>query len=219
MAIGDPYATLADFRDWQKVGSQGTGDDAKRLSALKSSARAIERITGRQFNNLTVDGVLPDQPVSRDYIPADLRHCDVDDFYDYSDLVLQTDPGGQGEFSSTWDSMHDVEYRPHNGLSGGIPVPYNELRACGGLYFPKYVGIPYRREAVVRLTTVHWGWAQVPDDIHEANLIIAAQEYKMKDAPFGNAGSTQFGIDIRVRNNGVAMDLLSPFMVDPVNGG
>lgn len=221
MALLDPYATLADFRDWQKVSAgQGTGDDAKRTAALRSSARAIERITGRQFNNLKDgSGNLPPSPVSRDFVPADLRHCNVDEFYDSSDLVIQTDPGGQGTFSSTWNSVSDVEYRPHNGLVGQIPAPFNELRACGGLYFPKYVGIPYRREAVVRLTTVHWGWASVPDDIHEANLIIANQEYMMKDAPFGIAGSTQFGIDIRVRNNGVAMDLLMPYVVEPINGG
>lgn len=221
MAIGDPYATLADFRIMQGVKSgQSTEMDPRRTSVLSAVSRAIERICGRQFNNMSVNGSFVGVvATSRDFVPDDLRHCRIDELFDNSDLVLLTDSGGQGDFQNTWNSQTDVEYRPHNGLEDGIPVPYNQLRACRGLYFPRYVGTPYRREAVVRLTTKNWGWATVPDPIHEATLVSANEIYKLKDAPFGVAGTTQYGTEIRIRQDSYLMGLLGGYILDAVLGG
>ena len=213
MALGDPYATLADLRDWQGVAAgQHTADDAKRTAALAGASREIERYCGRQFNN--TGGVVS----ARVYVPEDLRHCAIDDFYTTTGLIVQTDPGGQGNFSSTWNVATDFELKPLNGVVDGQPGwPYSALRACGGLYFPKYVGIPYRRTAVVQVTAA-WGWLAVPDPIHEACLIMAAQTFKMKDAPFGIAGMTQYGTGISVRQNAVAQSKVNQYVRTPVLG-
>lgn len=214
MALGDPYASLAEFRDWLNIAAGShTSDDQRRLNALNSVTRAIERICGRQFNN--TEGVAS----ARVYKPEDLRHCKVDEFYTLEGVTLATDPGGTGDFTQLWDLTQDVELLPFNGVVGGQEGwPFRKLRACKGLYFPKYVGTPYRREAVVQLSAP-WGWAQVPSDVKEATLIVSAETLKLKDAPFGVAGTTQFGTVIRVRQNGVAMGMLAPYIREPINGG
>ncbi len=49
MALGDPYATLPEFKDYLDIPDQG--DDTRADIALRASARLIELYCRRQFNS------------------------------------------------------------------------------------------------------------------------------------------------------------------------
>jgi hypothetical protein len=46
--------------------------------------------------------------------------------------------------------------------------------------------------------TAQWGWAAVPDSVKQATKILAAEIFRLKDAPLGVAGFNDFG-PVRVR--------------------
>lgn len=191
MSLGDPYALLVDLKNYLTIPVDKVAYDLALTDALNSASREIENHCNRQFNKDA-------SAAQRVFIPTDLRHARVDDFWTTSGLIVETDPGGTGNFTETWDSS-DYELYPANGVvDGHIGWPYNSLKACAGLYFPRYVDIPFRREQVLRVTA-QWGWASVPAPVRQACLILAAQTFKLADAPFGVAGSSEYGV-VRVRD-------------------
>lgn len=215
MAIGDPYATVDDLTSYlfkQQEAKAGQLYSAELANALASASQDIEEFCGRQFNK-------QDTPTTRTYEPFSLKKSYVDDFYTTTGLVIETDPGGTGDFTQLWDSSLDVELFPANGVVAGVPGwPFNELRACRGLWFPKYAPNPYRRKQVLRVTA-SWGWATVPAPVRQACLIIAAETWKVRDAPLGVAGFTQFGGATKVRNNPMAFAKLQRYVLDGVQFG
>lgn len=215
MAIGDPYATVDEltsylFKQQESKATVLYADDL--ASALASASQDLEQFCGRQFNQQIT-------PTARVYEPESLKRAFVDDFYTTSGLIIETDTGGTGNFDQLWDPSLDVELFPTNGVVSGVPGwPFNELRACRGLYFPKYAPNPYRRKAIVRVTA-SWGWEVVPAPVHQACLIMAAETWKLRDAPFGVAGFTQFGGAVRVRQNPMAASKLQKYALDGVQVG
>lgn len=203
MAIGDPYATLAEVKDYLKVPVTKTSLDEALTDALASATAEIERHCDRQFNKAA-------SATARVFEPVDVRLTRVDDFWTTTGLVVETDPGGAGSFTTAFTSG-DYELFPLNGVvNGQIGWPYSEIKAVAGLYFPKYVTQPYRRVGVVRVTA-QWGWAAVPAPVKQACLIMAAETFKLKDAPFGVAGSDQFGTILRVHDNRMAASKLARY--------
>jgi hypothetical protein len=208
MALGDPYATLAELKDYLKIPVDKTSLDEALGDALASATAEIERHTNRQFNKTT-------SATARVFEPTSWRGADVDDFWTVSGLVVETDSGGVGTFDTTWTSA-DYELLPFNGIVNGQPGwPFNELRSVGGLFFPKYGKQPFRRKAVLRVTA-QWGWDAVPAPVHQSCLIMAAETFRIKDAPFGVAGSDQFGTVLRVRDNKMACTKLHRYVRNPV---
>jgi len=61
----------------------------------------------------------------------------------------------------------------------------------------------------VQVTGV-WGWSQVPSGVSQASFILAADLFKMKDAPFGVAGVSDYGVT-RIQTNPWLVELLRPF--------
>ena len=213
MAIGDPYATVGDLTSYifkQQETKAATLYTSDLTSALNSASQEIERHCNRQFNLATTVS-------ARIYEPKMWRHVEVDDFATTTGLIVQTDPGGTGNFSVTWDPL-DYELYPYNGVVAGVPGwPYSEIRAVRGLFFPKYA-YPYRRRAVLQVTA-QWGWLNVPAPVKQACLIMAAETWKLRDAPFGVAGFTQFGGAVKVRDNPMAASKLAPYVLDSVQVG
>lgn len=196
MALGDPYCTLTALKDYLKIPLSNTTLDMALTDALESSSAEIERITGRQFN-------VQIGATARVYEPETLRKVYTDDFWTASGLIVETDPGGTGDFSVVLGGG-DYELLPLNGIVNGQPGwPFWKIRAVGGFYFPKYEKVPYRRAAVVRVTA-QWGWESVPAPIKQSCLIMAAATFQLKDAPLGVAGMTQFGSPVRVQDNKMA---------------
>lgn len=215
MAIGDPYATKDELKDYLKLTAVGAGSefDARLSDAVDTASREIEKICNRQFNKAT-------SATQRVYRPMAYQTCRVDDFWTTSGLIVETDMTGDGIFEVTW-AANEYELYPLNGITDGQPGwPYNKMRATLGKYFPinKYgpgtQGWAIGNRATVRVTA-QWGWSAVPSPIHQACLIMAAETYELKSAPLGVAGFGDFGV-VRVRTNPMALSKLQRYKSDPV---
>lgn len=184
MALGDPYATVLELKN--RLGVDDEADDTKLDNALRAASTGINSFTGRQFNKDAV-------ATARRYRAETYRKVVVDDFHATTGLVVATDEGDTGTFGTAW-SATDYDLEPLNGVVDGEPGwPYRKVRAVNSRWFP------CGRRPTVQITA-QWGWAAVPEDVHEACLISAVEMFKLKDAPFGVGGYTDFGI-MRVRDN------------------
>lgn len=205
MALGDSYATLPDLKSRLNIGD--TTDDARLTAALKAASRGIDKTCHRQFNDAGT-------ATARIFYPDDLLFTNVDDFSTTTGLVVATDAGFAGTYSQTWQAA-DYQLNPLNGIVDGEPGwPYWRINAIRALWFPIRAGWPTGNAATVQVTA-RWGWAAVPDAVGEACLMVAAEIFKMKDAPFGVAGYGDYGA-VRVRKNPIACMMIGPYAREPV---
>ena len=194
MALGDPYAILPDLKSRMDIDDDT--DDTRLTESLNSASREIESWCRRQFNKTT-------DASAREFRPQNSRWAYVDDFHTITDLVIAT-----GDSYSTVWAAADYQLEPLNGIvSGQTGWPYNRI-----------VGVNRTFSHCNRPTlqvTAQWGWTAVPAPVKEACLIIAAESFKLGDAPFGVAGFGEFG-PVRVRMNTRAQTLLAPYRRNPV---
>jgi len=109
------------------------------------------------------------------------------------DLVSVTavnlDPNGNGVFSQALVQNVDYELRLGDGLynvnAPGSPGRTGSSRSSDRQLFPFTGRTPAGPGADHR----DLGWSSVPPPVTQANFILAADLFKMKDAPFGVAGS------------------------------
>lgn len=194
--FGGNYATLAELKQ-RLAGVSDTTDDALFTAALNSASRAVEKYTGRQFND-------SETASARVFYPDSSRRCLVDDFHTTTGLTVKTDDDDDGTYEITLSSS-DYQLEPLNGfVDGESGWPYNTIVAVESQTFPTST---HRASVEV---TARWGWAEVPAAVKEATLIVAEELAKLKDAPFGVSGWTDFGI-MRVRDNPFAARLLNPY--------
>lgn len=198
MALGDPYATLTDIKDYLSLGT--TVSDDVLNDALESVSREIENHTHRQFNQAA-------SASERRYHPEDSCVAHVDDFHDATGLVVETDDDDDGTFETTWSDT-DYLLEPLDGVVDGVDGwPFYRIKAVGRS-FPRGV------RPTVRVTAL-WGWSSVPRPVVQACLILASETAKLKDAPFGVAGFGDFGA-VRVKQNPMAAKKLMPYVRHPV---
>lgn len=195
MALGDDYVTLAELKSYMGL---ETSDDAELSDAIDAASRSIEAHCHRQFNNAGA-------ATARVYRPLNTTRCFVDDFHTTVGLVIETSSGADGVYDTTWTSG-DYELRPANGVRHGAPGwPFWEIVAVDAETFP------LSSRATVRVTA-NWGWATVPNPVKQACLITAMENYQLRKQRLGIAGSDQFGQIVRLRDNGIAMRKLAPFV-------
>lgn len=213
MALGDTYATLAELKAYLSISD--SVDDDKLSVALDTASRAVEGFCDRQFNAAT-------EATPRVYKPEEYLWTTVDDFHTTDGLIIKTDDDFDGVFETTWDAV-DYELNPINGIVGGeFGWPFYTIRAVSGRFFPRpgwfYPvapnGYPTYRRSTVQVTA-QWGWSAVPAAVKQSTLILAAETFKMKDAPFGVAGFGDMGV-IRVRDNPVVARRLAKYNRNPV---
>lgn len=174
-------------------------DDAELQDALESVTREINRTCGRSFWADTA-------ATARRFRPASCEVAFVHDFWDETDLVVETTLDGV-----TWTAWSAVDYQlePLDGVVDGEPGwPFTTIRAVGSRLFT------VAARATLRLTT-KWGWAAIPEPIKESCKIAGSETFALKDARFGVAGWGQMG-DIRVRENPMLLAKLKKFRRDPV---
>lgn len=186
MALGDNYLELHEIKDYLHIKSAKLDNDETLTDAITSASREIERICNRQFNKA-------DTATARVYAATSRRgnRVLVDDFYDLAGLVVEHDATGLG----SWVSLDDTQYEvlPYNGVVDGVPGwPYWVIRVVG--YWPG-LGSPFGRHPRFRVTA-KWGWAEVPADVRQACMMLAADTYQMKDSPYG-VMSDQYGVTLR----------------------
>lgn len=205
MAYLDPYSTRDQVKDYLRIDPAVTDHDSDVDSVIISATREINNHCSRNFNR---DAAL-DAATVRIFPVKNAGVARVHDFYTTTDLVIKTDPSGVGVFSETW-SAADYQLEPLNGIrDGNSGWPYFIIRAIGSRTFPVY-----GRRAVLQVTA-HFGWAAVPEDVKQAHLMLCAETFKMREAPLGVAGWSEFGV-VRVRDVPKVAKLLYPYELDRV---
>lgn len=205
MALGDPYVDLGRLKDYLKIKPEKIEQDDNLQDAINSASGEIEKHCNRQFNQV-------DTASARVYEPADAYTVAVDDFWDLTGLVVEVDTNDDGTFATVVPSS-DYEVYPRNGVvDGQAGWPYYELQFVNAL--PCY----NRRKGIVRVTA-KWGWAAVPEAVRQATVIIAAETFQLKDAPFGTAGMDQFGNIYHVRDNRIAAGKLARYCRNRIPAG
>lgn len=197
MALGDPYATLDDLKTYLSM-QEDSRFDTSLTQALESVSEEIEQYCNRQFNK-AVGATARVFPI---YVSG---HVIVDDFYDATGLVVETSTDG----GATWTTVaaSGYELHPLNGMVDGQPGwPYNKI---------KPIGTTFPRGGRMRITPPGWGWNAVPAPVKQSSLIMAGATFQIKDAPFGVAGSDQWG-SIRVKDNQMARTKLDRYVVSKV---
>lgn len=146
MALGDPYATVAELE-----ARLGRTDDGTFTGLLDAASRRVESFTRRQFNQTTVAS-------ARRFRPVDPQRLPVDDFHTTTDLAVETN-------DTVWDP-DQIDPRPWDGIVNGQEGwPFFDLFAVGRCW-------PWNRRAKVTVTA-QWGWAEVPAAIPQATLDVA----------------------------------------------
>lgn len=192
--LGDKYATLTELK--ARLGIGDTNDDARLTNALASATSGINGFCGRQFNDAG-------SVSTRLYRPDAAYVTVTEDFSTTAGLVVIVN-------ESTWDTTR-FEADPLNGVVDGEPGwPFWRLHAIqGNTFYPVWPG-----KANVSVTA-RWGWATVPDAVHDACLIAAEEIFKLRDLPFGVGGYGAFGV-IQVRNNPFVARMLSRYQRWPI---
>lgn len=179
------YATLAELKGFVGIPEADTGDDTTLTLALDAASAQVDAFCDRTF---TVDA----EVTTRLYAVANTGLVDIDPVASTTDLAVATDQDGDGTFETAW--AIDVDYRlePINAAAHG--EPWTRLVALGTRWFPK---LRYRPGLSV---TALFGWpgGTAPSAVKNAALIQASRLWKRKDAPFGVAGSVEFGSEMRL---------------------
>lgn len=195
MAIGDPYASLDELKEYLKMATKDSYDDAL-VDALASVSSEIEGKCNRHFNKAT-------SASQRSYYPDSRTLVKVHDFYTTTDLAVTVN-------GNTIVEGTDFELHPLDGVVDGQEGwPYWKIRLIGGRTFStcSNTGAPVK-------VTARWGWSAVPAPIKQACLIMAAETFQLKDAPLGVAGMDAFGSALRVRDSSVARNKIAPYVRD-----
>lgn len=178
-------------------------DDTRIELAVSAATNMIQQYCRRQF---TTDA----NASARVYVAVNPDLVFTEDFYTTSGLIIQTDGGATGTFSTTWTTS-DYQLEPLNGETYGESWPYHTVRATGSLYFPRDYG-----EALVRVTA-KWGWAAIPPAVQQAAILQSITIFKSSDAPFGATPFAETGI-LRLRSalHPTAAALVQDYRKDPV---
>lgn len=194
--MANEYVTLAELKSQFGIEPDDTSRDADLNRARASASRSIDKTTGRRF-------WLDPAPVARTFNPRGriVRQDDgdlflLDDVGSSVGLVVETGSG------ASWSAVTDYETSPDNALVEGKPIT-GLLRVLGTW------GIATSRLRV----TAQFGWPAVPDDIHEAALILASRLYKRKDSPEGIIGSAEWGVRNLSRRDPDVWNLIEPYII------
>lgn len=187
------YCTVEELKS--RVGIDDTVDDFELRLAVDAVSRAIDDYCRRQFWRGTA---------TRTFDVRDAYCLRVDDLV--SVTSLKTDDSGDGTFETTWSSS-DYQLRPVNATTHAESRPYTEIRAVGSYTFPTGRSRGSRDDRVQVVGV--WGWPAIPAAVKQAALILSADYFKLKDAPFGVQAFGDFGM--RLRDNSRAVALLNPY--------
>lgn len=191
MALTNAYCTLQDVKDALRV--QDSIDDTILELNIETASRQIDDICERVFYSTTG---------TRYFVPRDSFVCEIDDLVSLTSL--KTSSAADKIYDVTWTAA-DYQLEPVNGIAGGMPSPWTQIRAVDDYWFPLANG-----ETTVELTGT-FGWSAVPKPIKLATVLLSMRLYKRMDSPLGVAGVGDIGV-IRVSRIDPDIDaLIMPF--------
>lgn len=195
------YATLAELKGWVGIPALDTGDDTTLQSALDAAQAQIDKYCDRSFGidgSVTTRKYTPDYPYPYPnmYYPArpgpvGATILIVDPIATTTGLVVATDDNDDGTAETSWTLNTNYRLEPVN--ASNLGEPWTTMVAIDRAW-PRN----YRYPAVSVTAKFGWPSASVPGQVKEATLIQAASLWKRKDAPFGVAGSVEFGSEVRL---------------------
>ena len=194
------YATIEELK--QRLSIFDTTDDAQMAIAVSGASRAIEGATGRYFWK---------GADTRTYVPESIWSQTIDDLVTVT--TLKTDQDGDGVFETTWTAGTDYELalgdRSYNISASGEQRPYTQVKVIsGGKLFP-FTWAFSRQDRIQVAGT--FGWPAIPVTIRQVTLQLAAELFKLKDAPFGVVSFADLGV-VRVQQNPQMYTLLQPYI-------
>lgn len=192
------YVRVEDFRDY--IRDNQNLDQTIIPVCITAASRSVDDFCGRHFYQTTETQYFSPNPSSLWLLALDDMDLATTD-----GLTVDVEFGIDGTYPETRTFGTDFIAEPINQSMNGIDGwPFTSLRAVNGkIWPPRYAD--FQRDTV-RITGT-WGWQAVPANVQLAALILAAENYKMMDAPFGYIGFGNFGT-AKVRDNPKAMALL-----------
>lgn len=189
----------------ERIGLSAGSNYQTQLMAVAAAASWINGHCGRHFYQVAE---------TRTYVPYNIYELPIDDVVSISSFSL--DYNGAGVYDTSW--TQDVNYQlvrgvdEFNQLASGEQRPYTRARvtnvAGAGNWFPFI--FPFSRLNRVQITGT-WGWPAVPMAVRNASLQLAVELFKLKDAPFGQSGSSDLGAVTIVGRNPIIALLLEPY--------
>lgn len=187
------YATLAQMRDWLRIRDEHDTDDDDLITlALSAASRALDTSTGRQFGKVaTAQARTYPMRWSR---TLRTHVADIDDLMDLTGLTVTIDPDGD---DTTVDSDH-YKLLPRNAIADLMAYTYivisGPVPGCGCLS-----GMLAGRNCLRELSMLApWGWDTYPDPVVEATLLQASRLSIRRDSPYGIAGGSESGTELRL---------------------
>lgn len=199
MALGDPYATATDLKNRLGLTQTTPAEDDRLKGAVFTATQEVDTFCNRQFNSSGTEE-------ERAFFTSSPGVVFTDDFHTEPSVVKKVEIHGGGITATT--QLVDTEYQlePLENLRGpyGYAAPQWLIRNTSAVGWPVW---PSNGHILVTAT---WGWANVPEAVKQATLLMAEDYYKMRDAPFGIANWGEFGA-VRVQHNRRAIGLLKKF--------
>lgn len=153
---------------------------------ITAASRFIDSYCGRHFGQDTATARIFDS----------VDGCTVDTGDLVSVTTLKTDADGSGTYETTIASTN-YQLTPAGAWAQHLAQPYSGISLLNGVTFPlPEVG---GRVGLVEVTGT-WGWPAVPAQVKAACRILVAEMVKLKDAPLGVAGGSDFGVVYTRRN-------------------
>jgi len=172
MTISNGYATLADVKAAFRIIDDV--DDTLLELSIESASREIDGWCERVFYNAGT--------ATRVYVPTDSFLVETEDLI--SVTTLKTSSTGD-TFDTTWSAPGDYQLEPLNGISGGLTVPRNRIRAIGSYVFPLWDPRNINaHEATVQVIGV-FGFEAIPTAVKQACIILSQRGFKRYDTPLG----------------------------------
>jgi hypothetical protein len=180
-----PYATLDELKRFVGIDLADTTDNETLTLALDAASGQVDAFCDRKFS---ADA----NPVARQYVAVDSYRLSVEPIASTTGLVVATDDNGDGTFETTWVLGTDYRLEPLNASADG--QPWTTIVGLGTRTFPRHTHWPGVQ------VTARYGWptGSAPAGVKHATLVQSSRLWKRKDAPFGVAGSVEFGSEIRL---------------------
>jgi hypothetical protein len=196
------YIGAEEFKD--RIGLTDSSQDFKVQTSIAAACGWVNSYTGRHFNRITE---------TRTFVPRDIYSLRVDDMVPGTTISLNVDFDGDGVYEQAWTENTDYQRflgeDTFNLNALGQPRPYERIRVISsGRTFP--FTWPFSPVNRVQIATT-WGWPAIPWQVPEASRILAEDVFRMSDAPFGVAGSSDLGA-VRIAANPWLTEMLRPFV-------
>ena len=187
MAITNGYATLPNLKKFVEVTASSTVHDDDLERSVEAASRMIDNYCGRFFYD-------SGSATAKAFQARHPYRLEVPDFSTTSGLVVKTDTSDDGTYDTTVDAS-DYQVEPVAPEAGW---PFERI-----VYLDNLWPTTGRRARVQ--VTAQWGWAAVPTEVEQTCLIVAAELWRRKDAPFG----VVFGATGEARISSTEMPMLA----------